>query len=102
MQALRISLRKLLTLLLLSAASLAAALRTLPPRPLPADAPAQQFSAGRLFETIQAITSTSPRLVGSPAFEAARAVVLAQMRLLANALFARLRPLDKLENIFYK
>ena len=73
--------RKLLTLLLLAAAGLAAALRTLPPPALPADAPAQLFSAGRAYQTIRAITSR-PRLVGSPAFETARATVLAQMNAL--------------------
>ena len=70
--------RKILTSLVIGASILAAAFRTLPPRPLPADAPAQLFSAGRAFATVKAITSR-PRLVGSPAFESAKATVLAQM-----------------------
>ena len=70
--------RKFITILLLTAASLAAAFRTLPPPPLPADTPEALFSAGRAITTIRAITS-SPRLVGSPAFESAKATVLAQM-----------------------
>ena len=39
--------RKFITILLLTAASLAAAFRTLPPPPLPADTPEALFSAGR-------------------------------------------------------
>jgi hypothetical protein len=52
--------------------------RTLPPRALAAGVPATEFSAGRAVGTVKAITST-PRLVGSPAFEDARSYLLAQL-----------------------
>jgi hypothetical protein len=70
--------KKSITGLVLAVVITLAAYRTLPPPALPADAPAQLFSAGRAFATVKAITS-SPRLVGSPAFESAKATLLAQM-----------------------
>jgi len=42
------------------------------------NAPVNEFSAERAIETIQAITS-SPRLVGSPAYENAKVYLLAQL-----------------------
>jgi hypothetical protein len=55
-----------------------ATIRTFPPPALPVSAPVDQFSAGRAIETIKAITG-SPRLVGSPAFEAAKSTLLMQL-----------------------
>ena len=95
-----ISPRKILTGLILAAAILAAAFRTLPPPPLTEDAPAQLFSAGRAFATVKAITST-PRLVGSPAFESAKATVQAQMTALGLLTEVQDTNLDgvKVENV---
>ena len=63
--------RRILIAFVLLAAVSVAAIRTLPPSSLPANAPAGEFSADRAIETIRVI-ARSPRLVGSPAFEAAR------------------------------
>jgi hypothetical protein len=55
--------------------------QSLPPRALPADAPAEVFSASRAAETIRTI-ARSPRLVGSPSYEAAREYLLQQLQAL--------------------
>jgi hypothetical protein len=73
-----ISSRKILTGLVILAAVILAVFRTLPPQALAKDAPAHKFSAERAIETIKVI-ARSPRLVGSPAYEEARAYLLAQM-----------------------
>jgi hypothetical protein len=70
--------KKFLNVSVLLITIIVAAVRTLPPRALPVDAPVNQFSAERTIETIKAITG-SPRLVGSPAFEAAKTTLLAQL-----------------------
>jgi hypothetical protein len=64
--------------LLLIAAVFVSFLSTLPPQMLPADAPADVFSAARAAETIRVI-ARSPRLVGSPTFQAAREYLIQQM-----------------------
>src|SRR5664279_2116679 len=73
-----ISSRKILSTLVISATIILAIFRTLPPHALSANAPVSEFSAERAIGTIKAITS-SPRLVGSPAYENAKAYLLAQL-----------------------
>ncbi len=73
--------RKILSGLILLAATAVAVIRTLPPHALSSDAPARDFSAERALGTIKAI-ATAPRLVGSPEFENARSFLLAQMKML--------------------
>lgn len=63
----------------LVAAALVTVFQTLPPPPLPADAPASEFSAARAIRHIQVIAA-QPRLTGSPAYEAARSYVLAVLK----------------------
>jgi hypothetical protein len=58
--------------------------RTLPPAALPADAPADEFSAGRAVETVRAI-SGAPRTMGSPAYEGARDYLVARLSALGLA-----------------
>jgi len=52
--------------------------QTLPPRALPASAPATQFSAERAIEHIKVIAQ-EPRLVGQPGFEVARDYVIGKL-----------------------
>ena len=70
--------RKILSGLVLLGVIILAVFCTLPPHALPTNAPANEFSAERAIKTIQAITS-SPRLVGSPAYEDAKVYLLAQL-----------------------
>jgi hypothetical protein len=92
--------KKTITGLVLAGAITLAFFRTLPPPALTANAPAPLFSAGRAFATVKAITST-PRLVGSPAFESAKATVLAQMAALGLLTDVQDASLDgvKVENV---
>src|SRR5512140_3419072 len=71
-------LRRILFVAILLIASIFAILGTFPPRPLPADAPADVFSAERAAETVRMI-ARSPRLVGSPAYEIARDYLLRKL-----------------------
>ena len=77
-------LRRGLFSFLLIAAVLVSFLSILPPQALPADAPADDFSAARAAETIRVI-ARSPRLIGSPTFQAAREYLLQQMARLGLA-----------------
>jgi acetylornithine deacetylase/succinyl-diaminopimelate desuccinylase-like protein len=74
----RISSQKILGGLVLITAVVLAVFRTLPPRALSTNAPANEFSAERAIGTIKAITN-SPRLVGSPAYENAKEYLIAQL-----------------------
>ncbi len=60
----------------------------LPPRPLPADAPAALFSAGRAMETIGAI-AMRPHPVGTPEHDRVAAILLARLRALGLTAEAR-------------
>jgi hypothetical protein len=71
-------LRRILTTLILIAAVAVPTVRVFPPSALPVDAPAGKFSAERAIETIKAIAQ-SPRLIGSLAYENARAYLLEQL-----------------------
>ncbi len=73
-----IMLRRILFAIILSVAIFFAILGTFPPKALPADAPADVFSATRAAETVRMI-ARSPRLVGSPAYEIARDYLLRQL-----------------------
>jgi hypothetical protein len=64
--------QKILTGLELVAEVILAVIRTLSPWALPADTPAQAFSAKLALATIKAITR-SPRQVGSPLFKSSLA-----------------------------
>ena len=92
--------RKILGGLVLISAVIIAVSRTLPPHALPTNAPENVFSAERAIGTIKAITS-SPRLVGSPAYEAAKTTVLAQLATLGLETDVQSTTLDgvKVENI---
>ena len=72
------SYRKILSGLVFLAAIILSISRTLPPRALSINAPANEFSAERARETSKAITK-SPRLVGSPAYEDAKVYILEQL-----------------------
>jgi hypothetical protein len=65
----------LLVSIVILAVATVTVVQTLPPRPLPADAPTTEFSAQRAIEHIQVI-ATEPRPIGSPAFLEARDYVL--------------------------
>jgi hypothetical protein len=96
----RISYQKVLGGLILIAAVILAVFRTLPPRPLSTNAPANEFSAERATGTIKAITS-SPRLVGSRAYENAKVYLLAQLATLGMETDVQSTTLDgvSVENI---
>lgn len=66
------------TALLVAAVGLALALSS-PPTPLPATAPATEFSAERAYSHVQVIAQT-PRPAGTPASAAARAYLLEQLQ----------------------
>jgi hypothetical protein len=70
--------QRMLCLIIFFVALAAAVAGTLPPPPLPAGAPPDQFSAMRAVETVKVI-ARSPRLTGSPTFESAREYLLMQM-----------------------
>ena len=59
--------------------ALVTVMQTLPPSPLPADAPAAEFSAERAIEYIRVIAA-QPRVTGSSAYDAARDCVLAALK----------------------
>ncbi|UCE50045.1 MAG: M20/M25/M40 family metallo-hydrolase [Phycisphaerales bacterium] len=68
----------LLVFITLATVALATVIQTLPPSPLPASAPASEFSAERAIRHIQVI-ATQPRPSGSSAYEAAADYVLAEL-----------------------
>ena len=92
--------RKILSGLVLLGVIILAVFCTLPPHALPTNAPANEFSAERAIKTIQAITS-SPRLVGSPAYEDAKVYLLAQLTALGLESDVQSTNLDgvKVENV---
>lgn len=59
--------------------ALVTVVQTLPPSPLPVNAPPAEFSAGRAIEHIRVIAA-QPRPTGSSAYEAARNYLLAELR----------------------
>lgn len=69
----------LLVFITLVSAALVTVLRTLPPSPLPANAPAAEFSAERAIEHIRVIAK-EPRPTGSTANDAVRNYILATLK----------------------
>jgi len=67
-----------LVFITLASAALVSVVQTLPPSPLPANAPATEFSAERAIRHIQVIAA-QPRVTGSSAYEAAADFVLAEL-----------------------
>lgn len=68
----------LLFFITLAIVALVTIIQTLPPSPLPADAPAAEFSAGRAIRHVQRIAA-QPRPTGSAAYEAAADYVLTEL-----------------------
>jgi hypothetical protein len=71
----------LLVLIILVSVSLLTVWRTLPPTPLPASAPALEFSAARALEHVRVIAQ-QPHPTGSAANHAVRQYILAQLKTL--------------------